>query len=214
MLALPRLSWSLGGMGGKESASGSSSFSWSDLPLDFLAGASIFKSQVGMALAVRGPLAQDFRLELGGVMPHQVSGYAADSSVSVVPPMTVSDSARVRTFGEVHALVLYPLIQRPRADGHPGVTVDAGAGISLAFVANEIDEQLTEGVSYLTPYHDHGAQVGPRLQLGAACALTERWSIRLDVAWVDYANDYPYGTHTYHLGFSGFLINPMLEVRL
>jgi hypothetical protein len=205
----------LGDIPGHRSATNSSSWSLSDNRLDFLAGASLFKGETGIALAVRGPLVNDFRWEVGGILPHQVSGYASDGAVSVAPPSTESASLRVRSFGEAHVVALYPLFEKPRSSGTPGWTLDAGAGISLAFVDNVIDQQVTNGqFSSANSYPTNKARIGPRLQLGVAAALTDRISVRLDIAWVDYANRDSFGAHNFNLNFSGFLINPMLQVRL
>jgi hypothetical protein len=196
------------------SAPASSSWNLRDTSLDVLTGAAIFKNQVGIALAIRGPLICDLSWEVGGILPHPVSGYASDSATSVAPPFIATDNARVRSFGETHVVALYPLFQTPRSPGRPGVTVDAGAGISIGFIQNEIDEQLTGGGSpQFFADTDNKVRLSPRLQLGVAFAFTDRLSIRLDAEWVDYANNDSAGVTNFNLGFRGIIISPVLQVR-
>jgi len=192
----------------------SSSWNLRDVPLDVLAGAAILKSNVGVALALRGPLVSNVRWELGGILPHFVSGYANDQVVAVAGANTETDSAEVHQFGEAHAVGLYPLWQRPREARQLGYTLDAGAGISIAFVDDYINDQVTGVKNYQTLYHNNEVKVGPRIQLGGAVSLSERLSLRLDLAWVDYGNNSGLNTHTFDLGFGGVVISPMLQVRI
>jgi hypothetical protein len=180
-----------------------------------LAGAAIFKGQTGIALAIRGPLVKNMEWEVGGIPPFQVAGYPRVQVTSVVPPFTEVDSVRVRSFGETHAVLLYPLLKLPPALGRPGVTVDAGAGISMAIVDNEIDRQVTGGVNPgSNADHTVNALFSPRLQLGIAAAFSDRVSLRLDAAWVDFANHDSFGVYNPSLGFRGIMIFPVLQIRI
>jgi hypothetical protein len=183
--------------------------------LSLLAGAAIFKNQVGIALAMRGPLVKNMEWEVGGVPPFQIAGYPSAQVTSVVPPFTEVDSVRVRSFGETHVVALYPLLKFPPALGRPGITVDAGAGISMAIVDNEIDRQVTGGVNPgSNADRTVNALFSPRLQPGVAAAFSDRLSLRLDAAWVDYANHDSFGIYNPSLGFRGIIITPLLQIRI
>jgi hypothetical protein len=186
------------------SAETSVPFSWDRLSL--LGGSAIFKGETGVALGLRCDLPANFLVEWGGVLPHPVAGYAKDTYyLNGLYPNT----DQVSSYGETHWALLYPLLKKDR------IMLDCGAGLSLAAVTDHSDRvTLVNGTPEPSSSDSHKTLLSPLVQLGLSAALTDWLSVRLDAAWLSYANhDNPFGP-TFGLGFSGIVIRPMLQIKL
>jgi opacity protein-like surface antigen len=188
------------------------------LPFSFIAGSAIFRGNPGVALALRRQLSADscslhsvrcLTIELGGVLPHQVSGYASQSIYTPGGDFNVTDALSVHSFSETHLALLYPY------HATMSLTLEAGAGLSVGFVANRqtLTSVRTADNTALLPYtadHDH-ARLGPLAQVGISYAATSHVSLRFDLAYVHYSNSDDVGADAFDLGFSGLMIRPGVE---
>ncbi len=185
-------------------ASTPNSFQLKDVPFEFLAGPVILKSEAGVGLAARAPLPRGFQLELGGLIPHRVSEYASAQSVSGTGTTT---DGHVRSFGELHLGLLYPLYKEKH------LSADVGAGFSLGFIKNEFRQTYTAPASTVNGASRHTA-LSPWLQTSAAYHFTDHWAIRLQVAYVRYGNNANFNQSGLDLDFSGVMVSPMLQWRM
>src|SRR5258708_6755838 len=178
--------------------------------LELEGGPSIFGGEVGIGLGIRGPLAKNFLVEVGGVLPHPVSGYASDSVGTMSSPFNDSYTARVQSFAETHLALLYPLVQTPR------LMLDGGAGISIALVDDHTDHLTASrfAVPQTISTDHHKVLPAPLVLVGVRATLTERLSVRVEASYVHYANQDSVNAQSFELSVSGFLINPMLQIRL
>jgi hypothetical protein len=185
--------------------------------VSFLAGPFIYKGDVGIALAARYQLSSSefgipsstlrtphWLLEVGGVFPNNVSGYASDQSNPNVPGGPSSVRGSVGSYAEAHAaaIIRYALTGR--------VGVEAGVGVSMARVRNDFSRQFPDitltnsSVDTLwSPLGLIGFEV--KLWKGLACGV--------DIMYVSYSNKPASGGQTLDLGVSGFMVRPMVEAR-
>jgi hypothetical protein len=193
--------------------------------VSFLAGPSIYKGDVGAALAMRYQLSNSefgipsstlrtpnsalnslrtphWLLELGGVFPTNVSGYANDQAGLNVPGGPSSVRGSVGSYAEAHAaaIIRYALTGR--------VGVEAGVGVSMARVRNDFSRQFPDTTltnssvdSLWSPLGLVGFEV--KLWKGLACGV--------DMMYVSYSNKPASGGQTLNLGFGGVGIRPALE---
>jgi hypothetical protein len=179
---------------------------WDGSKYSFLAGPSIFKEEVGAALAVRRDLPNNFRVEWGGVLPHPVSGYASDSVMFTANGSNATENAYVTNFAETHLALLYPVWASGR------YTVEGAAGLSLGWVTDHLDK-ITNPPSPYSPNSQH-VLASPWIQVGTRVSINERFSLRLDAAWVRYSNNDTFGANTFDLTFRGIMVRAGVEVRL
>ena len=97
----------------------------------------------------------------------------------------------------------------------------------IAFWAEELTSQVdaittvtysyfgtTYSYQYGTKYEDAHYAFSPLFRLGLAFFPDHLVSARIDAAYVGYANTITAGGQTYDLGFSGWMVRPMVQVRL
>ena len=121
-----------------------------------------------------------------------------------------TNAANVESFAEMHLALLHPLWQYER------FTLEGGAGLSLGVVDNHVHQQISIVNGTTSAFDPHSIKIvpSPLVMLGIGAKLTARSSIRLDAAWVNYANRDTTNARAYNLSFSGVMIRPSLQVRL
>jgi hypothetical protein len=176
----------------------------------YLVGASIFKGEVAPALAVRAALPKQLQLELGGSLPHPVSGYASDSFSGFIAPFQNDETAEVSSFAETHLALVYPLYQEARW------SVEAGAGVSFAIVTDHLTQTLELGggtSEEFASYHNQRILPSGMALLGAGVQLTEHLSFHLDASYVHYDHGDAINLQSFNLSFSGVILRPALLIK-
>jgi outer membrane protein W len=174
-----------------------------------LAGASIFKGEVGTALAVRAELPYGFQVEAAGVLPANVSGLAEDRA-SVNTPTPTPVTGQVTNLSQADLALLYPFFERM------GLSLEAGVGFSVAQVTSQSEWATNAATPEAQTFQDTTLQTAfsPLVELGGNYRLTPHLSIHLDVAYLTYSNNVrtPVG-QPLALSFRGLAVRPMLAWR-
>ncbi len=169
-------------------------------PMEALIGPSIFKGKVGLALATRVELPKNFAFELGGVIPHNVSGFAEDQKVSGI----LTTTGHVSSFSEAHMGLLYSLYRNER------IRAEAGAGLSLGMVGYRLHQSSAFGTNDSAP---HRTRASPWLEAGASVRLYDQVSFLLRAVYVRYGGSVALNGASVDLDFSGVMIEPSLQVK-
>ena len=178
--------------------------------LSFLVGASTFKGETGVAFGLRCRLNADpalgtWFLELGGTPPHDVTGYGSASAAGTFPGLSVN--GQTASYSEAH-LTISDQFYRIGL-----FSVEAGAGISVAELANRADFTVSPGTPF--PYAleetDHATRLSPWVSAGLEVHLTERLSVHLDAAYLDYTNKQMAQGSELDLSFRGVMVRPAVE---
>jgi hypothetical protein len=188
-------------------------------PLDvaLLGGVQTFRSVASpvVALRVQHP-GNPWSFEAGAAIPEDVGGNFSRLEKTIG---TTHYTARVRSFYEVH---LSGNRELPHGEQRC-VVPDAGFGVSMLHVSNQIDTATTytwqySGGTYtyqlFQTHQDNKFVFSPLFRVGVALFPDRLISFRSDVAYVGYANTATAAGQTFDLGFSGFMFRALLHVRL
>jgi hypothetical protein len=176
-----------------------------DLGLEASLGASILKGKPGVSLAVRAPVTGKLSVELGGILPHRVSDYASESFFQAGTPLSLTNSADVRSYAETHLAGFYRLARIEQVD------LEAGLGVSLGFIGNRTTLTFSDGTAFTN--NPTRTRLSPLIQLGARWHATERLTVSFDVAYVHYSNKESMSGREMDLDFGGVRFGPGVAWR-
>jgi hypothetical protein len=158
--------------------------------------------------------------ELGGILPHGVSG-ALDSTNQTQG--TTAYDARLSSCYEIHAAGIHSL---PHGDQNWAVP-EIGLGLSFLHVSNDLHNQTPVSWTYqfggqTYTYNSQIAQsatderwsVSPFVRLGVVLFPQSLVSLRVGMAYIDYANTAKGLAQTFDLGLQGVMLEELVQVRL
>jgi len=160
--------------------------------------------------------ASPWSYEIASSIPQTLTGAFRNASV-VIDGTTYS--ARIKSMFELHIAADYS----PTFADAGWFVPHAGFGVSMMRIHNTVTSAGTASYQYngQTYTYQTGGPVddpvnysfSPLFRLGFVLFPEHLVSLRFDAAYVGYANTVGAGVPTFNLGFSGWLLQPMLQIR-
>lgn len=91
---------------------------------------------------------------------------------------------------------------------------ELGFGVSMAQVQSEVKVFSDTGTLLEVAPRARNTSFSPLFQMGVTLLAHQLVSLRFDAAYVSYANTFTSGNNLFDLGFSGWLLRPMAQVRI
>ncbi len=188
---------------------------WSRNRLSILGGGMIFASKhrtVGSSVNIRigldDPIKErpSWAIELGGSFPHDVSGDWR-SLQQVINGNTFT--VWLASIAEAHIAAHWEV-----PHGQQEIVVpDLGFGVSALHIHDKIHIESPLNFVIFQTIEESKTSFSPLFQCGLHFFPEHRISLSFDAAYVSYANVPSYGA-SFDLGLTGWLLRPMLQIRI
>ena len=144
-------------------------------------------------------------LEMGAVLPHQLSGSAGGSADETVG--TTEYHVKINKFSSEHLALQYRwAIRWPLR-----MTPDFSLGLSVAQFENDYEVDTPTPGNFAT---SHNTALGPLARVGLPLLANDWFALRMEVGYVHYSNTVNNFGHSMDLGLSGIGVYPSIQVSL